>query len=98
MNHKGTFNAVRPYGCEHNYKNMPIMKEKDERCLIKNCPRGGHTVRGLCNSCYNKAWILVKQGKTTWEKLEEQGLSTTSRPVGRPKGPFGIAFEEKNKK
>ena len=29
--------------------------------------------RGNCSSCYNKLKKLVQAGKTTWEKLIEQG-------------------------
>ena len=45
-----------------------------DKCLNPNCNRAAHC-RGLCNSCYQVAFSLVKRGKTTWENLESAGKS-----------------------
>lgn len=41
-------------------------------CLKPNCGKVA-TSRGLCPSCYRVARMLVKEHKTTWEKLEQTG-------------------------
>jgi len=44
-------------------------------CLYPNCqskqPLG--RARGLCNTHYQAAYLLVKKGRTTWEDLEKRG-------------------------
>lgn len=35
--------------------------------------------RGLCVSCYRLAWRLVKEGLTTWLKLENAGKANPCR-------------------
>jgi hypothetical protein len=42
------------------------------KCLNPSCPRDANT-RGLCKSCYHTACRLIKQGRTTWAELIEQG-------------------------
>ena len=39
---------------------------------VHGCLRDGRRIRtrGLCNSCYEQARRLVKDGSTTWEDLE----------------------------
>lgn len=46
-------------------------KEK-KPCLRPNCGRPAHS-RGLCRYCYKAADTLIKQGRTTWERLEKRG-------------------------
>lgn len=41
-------------------------------CLVPTCDREARS-RGLCINDYNKACRLVREGKTSWEKLERQG-------------------------
>jgi hypothetical protein len=48
------------------------MKWKKEKCLYPECHSMEYT-RGLCEKHYNKAFILVRDGKVTWNKLEEEG-------------------------
>jgi hypothetical protein len=50
-------------------------------CLI-GCPRPEYS-RGLCNSCYQSALRLVKEGETTWEKLEELGFAKKAQRVDK---------------
>lgn len=57
-----------------------------KRC--KNCPRS----RGLCNTCYHTAWLLVRSGKETWGTLERKGLALPLRV-----NPFIDALESSNK-
>lgn len=54
---------------------MSLRPRKPEKCLNPNC--GGSPVmgRGLCNACYHCARRLVRQGHTTWSKLEAEGRS-----------------------
>jgi len=48
-------------------------------CLVEGCDRpivpdqGKRGARGLCSSCYQTAWLLVKAGRTTWDELEQHG-------------------------
>jgi hypothetical protein len=37
---------------------------------------------GCCLSCYDRHWRAVRAGKTTWAKLEKQGLAAPVRPSG----------------
>ena len=41
-------------------------------CLNPECKIEAR-VRGLCDSCYNAAGRLVREEKTSWEKLEKAG-------------------------
>ena len=41
-------------------------------CIIKDCGRP-HNARGLCNSHFATSAMKVKNGITTWEKLEKEG-------------------------
>jgi hypothetical protein len=67
-----------------------IMKEK-KVCLSKGCEKKAKT-RGLCPSCYNSANHIVKSGETSWDQLEEMGLSLPSS--GREiKSAFRLSFE-----
>lgn len=50
---------------------------KTRLCLIKECGREAKT-RGLCQSCYNALRVRVRDGKVTWEQLEEAGLAESS--------------------
>jgi hypothetical protein len=51
--------------------------------------------RGLCFKCYQTLRTAVLGGKTTWEKLEEAGLSAKpARTTGRPKSKIRLALEE----
>ena len=45
-------------------------------CLVPNCNNQAHS-RGLCSAHYSQATYLIKQKKTTWEKLikENKALS-----------------------
>ena len=51
---------------------LGVVMNKEAKCLN---PRCGKVVRkrGLCSSCYNTAYSLVKQGKVTWADLEAKG-------------------------
>ena len=40
------------------------------KCLVPGCEKPQKT-RGLCVTCYAVARDLVKEGKTTWDKLVE---------------------------
>ena len=41
-------------------------------CLFPPCTRGV-AVRGLCRNHYHEAYKLVRDGETSWEKLEAAG-------------------------
>ncbi len=56
---------------------MPAAKQK---CVNPECSETEICARGLCESCYRSASRLVKQKRTTWEKLEKKKLA---RPAGR---------------
>ena len=42
------------------------------KCLNPNCERPAKS-RGLCAACYVRANEVVKEGLTTWKKLEAAG-------------------------
>lgn len=48
------------------------------KCLVKKCEKEGK-LRGLCPRCYGAAYRAVKENKTSWEVLEETGLSKSGR-------------------
>jgi hypothetical protein len=52
------------------------------KCLNPNCDRK-QVRRGLCNSCYQMAWRLVAQGRTTWGLLEKAGKARGSPGRGK---------------
>jgi hypothetical protein len=60
------------------------------KCLIEKCERLSKS-RGLCFSCYQTATNLIKDKKTTWEKLEELGLARKRQHIG---GNGGVFMEE----
>lgn len=51
---------------------------KLEKCLRRDCERPA-VMRGLCNSDYNVAGKLVRDKKTTWDKLEKQNKAIPRR-------------------
>lgn len=59
-------------------------------CVTKNCTRPSVS-RGLCQTCQMAAKRLIREGKTTWEQLEEMGLINPKKQ-GR-EGLFKNAFE-----
>lgn len=46
-------------------------------CLRPGCGRTARA-RGLCDSCYQGAFNLVSNKRTTWEELEKNGKSLKS--------------------
>ena len=68
---------------------MPIVKDRElrgrqmaehkRRCLNPSHQNIDARARGLCVSCYNSAFYLVKYGRTTWEKLETSGRVSKKR-------------------
>ena len=53
-----------------------IIKIESEQCLIKGCYRSMRDgSRGLCVGHRAMAGVKVKNGKTTWQELEEKGLA-----------------------
>lgn len=53
-------------------------KIKIEPCLTPIC-EGKRKSRGLCDACYATAKRDVFHGRTTWERLEDQGLCLPAR-------------------
>jgi hypothetical protein len=59
-------------------KRLRLVREKavhrDPRCRNPHCENTSFC-RGLCRSCYQKAWELVndRSSGVTWEKLERAG-------------------------
>ncbi len=51
------------------------------KCLVAPCKESEHS-RGLCHGCYNVARLLVKNGSTTWEKLELLGRAKPAKTRG----------------
>lgn len=45
------------------------------RCIVPACNRDCDAPRGLCTSCYQSGRKLIHSGQTTWEQLEQLGLS-----------------------
>ena len=59
-------------------------------CEVPGCERARYC-RGLCKACYNAASRQVRLGKTTWDKLFEEGL--VGAKVKR--NPFTEAFQKR---
>lgn len=49
------------------------------KCLNPHCKREKKH-RGLCQSCYQQARLLVVSNATSWEKLERDGKCEACRP------------------
>ena len=62
-------------------------RAKKTKCCIDGC-KNDAVRRGLCDACWRSANRAVNAEKTTWEKLEEQGLAKPLN-VGTP---FTVAF------
>lgn len=64
------------------------------QCMVPQCerPQALAMKRGLCMPCYSKAKKMVESGKTTWEQLEEMGLSKSQED-----DPFTEAFNAAKK-
>lgn len=63
---------------------------KRAKCLTPSCGKVGTRSRGLCESCYQDAWRMVKHQKASWKQLEAMGLCRPPRPGKRP-SKFSIA-------
>lgn len=48
------------------------MKNKKQTCMYPDCKDSPDT-RGLCRKHYQAAWQLVRDGKTSWDRLEGAG-------------------------
>lgn len=60
------------------------------KCRTKGCsdlPK----CRGLCNGCYTRFFNAVKNGETTWEELEANGLVRRKFP---PRSPASKALAQ----
>lgn len=51
-------------------------------CLYPGCPRV-FLARGLCNSHYQIAAAMVRNGETTWDKLTEEGKARFTKTSKR---------------
>ncbi len=59
------------------------------------CGQDRSIVRGLCyNSCYPKAMIAVRKGKTTWDRLEAEGKSLPPRNQRDAAPPLVVKVEQ----
>ena len=56
------------------------------KCRMPKCNREVVT-RGLCDACYRSTKRLIALGKTTWERLEADGLAEAPRQGGKPRTP-----------
>ena len=65
-------------------------------CLVRNCGREAAS-RGLCPRCLTAGRKAVKDGKTTWAKLEELGLAIPPKvkSFGGEAGVFAKALAAK---
>lgn len=57
---------------------------KDTKCLNPDC-QTKRASRGLCQRCYQIAKNLVKNGKTTWDRLESKGKALPARTKRKTK-------------
>lgn len=47
-------------------------------------PDRPHYARGLCQRCFNYAYLQIRIGRWTWEQLESQGKAAPKRKPGSP--------------
>ena len=61
---------------------------------MKTCPnhpaRLGNN-RGLCVTCYGRAWYRVKIGAATWKQMETRGEVLPPNRTGRPRKAIAAA-------
>jgi hypothetical protein len=63
------------------------------KCLNPKCDGKQLQGRGLCASCYGFCRRLVKENKTTWDKLVAAGKAKeATKPQGRPPSIKNIWF------
>ncbi len=76
-------------------KEIPFKwKGAQMKCLIDGCDTTAKS-RGLCTTCYNAAANSIKKRRTTWEQLEEAGLTNKPQHKGSGHGAFTQAFRNK---
>lgn len=61
-----------------------------DQCLLPACERGAYS-RGLCRGCYCAAQRRIKDGRVTWEQLQEWKLAG---PVRRSRNPMAVALDK----
>lgn len=49
------------------------------KCLTEACT-GLAAKRGVCRRCYQEFYRQVREGETTWERLEEEGAVKVAIP------------------
>lgn len=63
-----------------------------KKCLVPECDHNA-SCRGLCRSCYQTAFVLIKQGKTTWDQLVSFGLAGPTKGRHRGVNSLRAAFD-----
>jgi hypothetical protein len=63
---------------------MPKEKTVIEITAALRCthPSTFGRVRGMCNVCYERCRVLVKEGRTTWTELERLGVAEKPKAAG----------------
>lgn len=54
-------------------------KDEGIKCIAEGCGVI-RFCRGVCRGHYNKLQKMVRNGKATWQELEEQGLILPKKP------------------
>lgn len=69
--------------------------DPEAKCLVPGCNnRRSH--RGLCNKHYGSATYLVREGKVTWQELEDNGKCLMAYPRrSRPSTEWLLNFKRK---
>lgn len=76
-------------------------KPEPEKCMTPECVRPSKPGnKGMCRSCHSAVARLVRQGRITWQQLEEKGLAkperdpqTTASPIIRAIVNAGISID-----
>lgn len=64
------------------------------RCIIAGCEKKS-AARGLCRSCYQRAYMRIVAKTVTWEQLIGLGLATGAPPREKyERSPFAVALKK----
>ncbi len=69
--------CARPPGTPPELIDKRRRKKPASNCMTENCDKKA-AGRGLCMNCYQAAYRLIQQSKTTWKRLEEINVALPS--------------------
>lgn len=75
---------------ESTEKKEKATKEKPP-CRTPSCGKPS-TLRGICPKCVHVVIVMIQEGRTTWDELEEMGLINPRKNKPKEKSDFFLNF------